>query len=212
MKENGREARLNATDMYNYSVIDKTVHRRDPDAELVKRVVTGDEQAFEQMVNKYKHAVFNTIYRYTGCYDDVEDVAQQVFLRVWRYAKTFKGKSTFSTWLYRIVVNQCLKYRKKHSRDPVSLDYMVDSGVVPESLTTREDRRQQDIVRAVKKAIAGLPERQRIAVVLSRYRGMSYKEISEAMKTSVSSVESLIFRAKTTLRKKLAAFKQQRET
>ena len=76
----------------------------------------GNEKAFEQLVKKYQHAAFNTIYRYIGNYDDVEDIAQEVFIKIWRHAGSFKGKSKFSTWFYRIIVNQCLNYRKKYKQ------------------------------------------------------------------------------------------------
>ena len=73
--------------------------RHDPDAELIQQIAEGDEQAFEKLVKKYQHAAFNTIYRYIGNYDDVEDVAQEIFIKIWHHAGSFKGKSKFSTWI-----------------------------------------------------------------------------------------------------------------
>lgn len=176
----------------------------DFDEELVRAVVNGDETAFEQLVRKYKNAVFNTIYRYIGYYDDVEDVAQEVFIKVWRKASSFKGKSKFSTWLYRIVVNECLGYRRKHRRTSVSLDGLTDAGITPKSLTTETTVNERAQVQMVRKSMSELPQRQRLALILSHYDGYSYKEIAEIMKISVSSVESLIYRAKQSLKKKLA--------
>lgn len=174
------------------------------DEELVRAVVSGDETAFEQLVRKYKNAVFNTIYRYIGYYDDVEDIAQEVFIKVWHKAGTFKGRSKFSTWLYRIVVNECLGYRRKHRQTPVSLDGLADAGITPKSLTTDIHSDEKAQAKVVRKSIRELPQRQRLALVLSHYDGYSYKEIAEIMKVSVSSVESLIYRAKQSLKEKLA--------
>ncbi len=181
----------------------RNVSRIDSDAGLIQQVAQGNENAFEQLVKKYQHPVFNTIYRYIGNYDDVEDVAQEVFIKVWRHAKSFKGKSKFSTWLYRIVVNQCLNYRRKHKQRQVSLDEMSEKEQIPESLVIEVDQEQRRKAEIVRQAIHELPERQRIALVLSKYEGRTYKEIAEMMKTSISSVESLIFRAKMSLKEKL---------
>ncbi|MGB3340443.1 MAG: RNA polymerase sigma factor [bacterium] len=188
---------------YNGKNMKNTVKTKDPDFELVHGIVQGDERAFEQLMQKYEQAVFNTIYRYTGVRDDVEDLAQEIFVKVWKNAKKFKGKSKFSTWLYRITVNHCLDYRSRHKQTPVSLDQIVDKGKVPESLQISEDYDQKRKVALVRKALSELPERQRIALVLAQYEGLSYKEIADAMKISVSSVESLIFRARRTLRTRL---------
>ena len=180
-----------------------SVNTKDPDFQLVQCIAQGDERAFGQLVKKYEQAVFNTIYRYTGIRDDVEDLAQEIFVKVWKNAKKFKGKSKFSTWLYRIVVNHCLDYRTKHRQDPLSLDQITATGKVPESLRVSTDHDQNKKVAIVRKALSELPERQRIALVLSQYEGLSYKEIADTMKVSVSSVESLIFRARRALRIKL---------
>lgn len=175
----------------------------DPDTEIVKKVVEGDENAFEELVKKYEHSVFNTIYRYIGNSDEAHDIAQEVFIKVWRHVKSFKGKSKFSTWLYRIVVNQCLNYRSKHKEKLISLEETTEKGKIPESLKVEinfKHRRKAEIVR---KAIDDLPGRQRIALILSRFESKTYAEIAQIMGVSLSSVESLIFRAKENLRSKL---------
>jgi len=176
---------------------------KDPDLEFVHGIVQGDEMAFEQLMQKYQQAVFNTIYRYIGSSDDVEDIAQEIFVKVWKNAKKFKAKSKFSTWLYRITVNHCLDYRSKHRHNPVSLDEITAHGKVPESLQISENHDQKRKVALVRKALSELPERQRIALVLAQYEGLLYKEIADTMKISVSSVESLIFRARRALRTRL---------
>lgn len=204
-----QQTRLETPHVYNKDVVNPKDRVRDPDAALIERTVRGDEQAFEQLVAKYERAVFNTIYRYIGTYDDVEDVAQDVFLRVWRHAGKFKGKSKFSTWLYRITVNQCLSYRSKHKQTPVSLDGIIEKGPVPASLQTQIDTAQRERVQIIQKVLNELPERQRMALVLSQYDGLSYKEIAAVMKVSVGSVESLIFRARNALREKFDILRKQ---
>jgi RNA polymerase sigma factor (sigma-70 family) len=181
----------------------RSVSRIDSDAELIQHVAESDENAFEQLVKKYQHAVFNTIYRYLGNYEDVEDIAQEVFIKVWHKAKSFKGKSKFSTWLYRITVNHCLNYRSMHKQKLVSLDEMTEKEQVPESLIVEVDHEKRQKAEIVRKAVNTLPERQRIALILSQFEEKSYKEIAEIMGVSLSAVESLIFRAKQGLKKKL---------
>lgn len=199
------DSTLDTIRYYEYNSINMNNHTSeyDSDAELIQRVANGNENAFEQLVKKYQHAVFNIIYRSIGNYEDVEDVAQEIFIKVWRKAKSFKGKSKFSTWLYRIVVNHCLNYRRKHKQRLVSLDEMMEKEEIPHSLVVEVDHEQRRNAQIVREALNELPERQRIALILSRYEGRTYKEIAEMMKVSVSSVESLIFRAKTSLKEKL---------
>lgn len=203
-----QQTRLGTAQVYNRATVDAHERIHDPDAELIERTGRGDEQAFEQLVAKYERAVFNTIYRYIGTYDDVEDIAQEVFLRVWRHARKFKGRSKFSTWLYRITANQCLTYRSKHRSAPVSLDSLIDKGSTPASLVTETDAAQRERIQVIQEVLNELPERQRMALVLSQYDGLSYKEIAATMKTSLSSVESLIFRARTALREKFNILKK----
>ena len=171
------------------------------DRELLRRVVAGDETAFEELLGKYQHAVFNTIHRYVGEYSAADDIAQEVFAILWQKAGTFKGRSSFSTWLHRIVVNQCLQFRRK--RKPADSLDCFDAERPPESLQVADDRERQARIAAVKVAIADLPDRQRMALVLSLYDGLSYREIADAMDVSVGSVEALIFRAREHLKSRL---------
>lgn len=185
--------------------------KEDQNKELIKKVVEGDEVAFEQLVKKYEHSVLNTVHRYIGNHDEAEDIAQEVFIKVWRHAKSFKGKSKFSTWLYRIVVNQCLNYRSKHKERHASLDEIMEQGKTPESLKVEIEFERQRKSKIVRKAINELPKRQRIALVLSKFEGKSYREIAQIMGVSLSSVESLIFRARGTLKKKLLPLRRKSE-
>lgn len=181
----------------------KTDIKSDTDEHLISLAASGDEQAFEHIVQKYQQAVFNTIYRYTGSHDDVQDLAQEIFIKVWHNAAKFKGKSKFSTWLYRIVANHCINYRRRRRKDHVSLDELSEKGQTPESLKVQPDWEAKSRVEHIRKAVNELPERQRLALILSKFEDKSYKEIAEIMKVSVSSVESLIFRARSKLRERL---------
>ena len=173
---------------------------------MAAAVAAGDADAFEQLVRKYERPVLSTIYRYVGDRVAAEDVAQEVFLKVWRRAKSFKGRSSFSTWLYRVVVN--LNFRRKRARAKnVPLDEAV-AAADPRWDERLDGARKAAAVRA---AVDELPPRQRMALILSRFEGRSYREIAEIMRTSTSSVESLLFRARRALKKKLLPLRERGE-
>jgi RNA polymerase sigma-70 factor (ECF subfamily) len=173
----------------------------DPDLELIQKTAEGDENAFEQLITKHEDKVYSTVYRYVGDRTEAEDVAQEVFVKVWQKAGSFRGKSRFSTWLYRIVANQCLSHRRRRRREPEPLDPVNVDDQKTDSPEDEIEKKEQ--LEAVRLAVDSLPERQRLALILAKYEGKAYKEIAEIMGVSLSSVESLIHRARTTLRKKL---------
>jgi RNA polymerase sigma-70 factor (ECF subfamily) len=180
----------------------------DPDLQSITAVAEGDSEAFEQLVRKYERRVFATVRRYIGDDSAVDDIAQEVFLQVWTKAKQFKGKSSFSTWLYRIVANKCLNYREKRAKRQT----LPLSDAIPDNKPDMEQLHEKDDEAAfVRAAVDKLPKRQRIALVLSQFDGYSYKEISEIMKVSLSSVESLIFRARKGLLKELTPLRERGE-
>ena len=187
---------------------DRTPKRADADATLIAAVAAGDANAFEELVRKYERPVLSTAYRYLGDRAAAEDVAQEIFLKVWRRARSFKGKSSFSTWLYRIAVNQCLNLRAKRQRRRAKpLDERVaDARPGPAERQEREARS-----RLVREAVAGLPRKQRMALILSKFEGHSYKEIAHIMGVSLASVESLIFRAKRNLKETLLPLRERGE-
>ena len=122
------------------------------DLELIAGVARGDEPAFDELVARHQRRVLNTIHRYVGEYDAADDIAQEVFVIVWNKAGTFKGRSSFATWLYRIVVNQCLQFRRKRQRRPaVSLE-AFDPDKPPEPLQVAADHEQAARVAAVRKS------------------------------------------------------------
>ena len=180
----------------------------DTDLTLINAVAAGNSEAFEELVRKYERRVFGTIHRYIGNDSAVEDIAQDVFLQVWRKAGQFKGKSSFSTWLYRIVTNKCLNYREKRkTRQTLPLN-----DEIPENDTGLESNYERDEeAKLIRASIDKLPKRQRMALVLAQFEGHSYKEISEIMKVSLSSVESLIFRARKNLKHELLPLRESGE-
>ncbi len=184
------------------------VEKDDQDLILVKRITAGDEQAFEELVRRYQHSVLNIINRYIGNYNEAEDIAQEVFIKVWRKIRSFKGKSKFSTWLYRIVVNQCIDYKRKNKEELVSLDKRLAEGNLPLSLTVEFDCAKETMREILRKVIQELPANQRIALILSKFEGRSYQAIAEIMGISLSAVESLIHRAKNSLKDKLRPLRE----
>ena len=184
------------------------------DEELMSRIAQGDEQAFEILVYRHQKRILNLIYRFIGDRIRAEDVAQEVFLKVWRAAKDYKAGAKFTTWVYRIVTNLCLDTLKsayhKHSfvyREDIdeSTDgknersSFANSTLSPEDtlIATEESNR-------IFAALLELPTNQRLAVILNRFDGLSYGEISNVLECSISAVESLLVRAKKNLRGKLS--------
>jgi RNA polymerase sigma-70 factor (ECF subfamily) len=173
---------------------------RDPDYNLITRISNGDEKAFSELVDKYKNRVFSTVYRYVNDPSMTQDLAQEIFIKVWENVRTFKGKSAFSTWLYRIVVNHCLSFHSKRKRHrTVELNESIpDSGGSLEEKMGKKAK--SDLIR---QTVATLNRRQRIALILFKFEGYSCKEVAGIMGISFSAAQSLIFRALDSLRKKL---------
>ena len=187
------------------------IYDKESDEELIRLVAAGDEASLARLVDRYQRAVFSTILRYLGSSTDVEDLAQDVFASVWQNARRFEGRSKFSTWLYRIVVNRCLKHRRKHRIAVESLDEAGEEAPVPEQLTVEFNQRfeQERKSRIVNQAISELPERQRLALILTRFEGKSYQEAGEIMGVSLSAIESLVLRARENLAKRLEPLRAQ---
>ena len=166
----------------------------------------GDISAFEQIVNKYKRFVMNVAYRFVQDPSKVEDIAQEVFIKVHNSARSYKPKTKLSTWIYKVTANLCLNEIRSRKHFPAtSLETMSE---IPDSLrpTPRENLEKAELKHLVREAISFLPDRQRMVVILQKYEGLSYQEISEIMGCSVSAVDSLLQRAKQNLKDKLIPF------
>jgi len=174
------------------------------DTELMTRLAAGDMAALGDLAKRHQDKVLSLSYRILGDWHISEDVAQEAFLRVYRAAKRYKPQAKFTTWLYRIVVNLCLDERRKQSKTAATLED-ADTTVLAESESNAVERKE--VVGLVKTAVAELPERQRMVVILHRYDGLSHGEISEVTGWTQSAVESLLVRGYANLREKLGKIK-----
>lgn len=187
----------------------------DPDAALMVRVREGDREAFALLVEKFKQPVFNLIYRTLRDATEAEDLAQNVFLQVYRAAHRYQPGAKFSTWLFTIARNACLNEIRRRSRHPAeSLD---DPGSEQEDAAPRqlEDPRstsppeallQAELVEKIHQALGALPENQRTALLLCQQEELSYEEIGQVLKCSLPATKSLIHRARETLKERLKPY------
>lgn len=181
------------------------------DIRLMALVGAGEEVAFEQLVERHQRLVIGTVGRMLGSGSDAEDIAQQVFVRVWKNAKRYEPRAKFTTWLLKITRNLVFNELRRRSRHPeVPLQSESDEEERPlkdeQAVAPDASLLEHELQQAVDAAIANLPETQRMAVVLRRYEELSYEEIAAAMDQSVSAVKSLLFRARTELRENLRRY------
>lgn len=177
---------------------------------LVEQLKKGDESAFKTIVETWQNMVYNTALGIVQNAEDAEDIAQEVFVQVYQSISSFKGESKFSTWLYRITVTKSLDHERKKKRKKRFAFVRSIFGEQNEVLVNPPDFHHPGVVldnkedaSVLMKAVSELPENQRVAFTLNKIEGLSYQEVSDVMKTTVSSIESLMHRAKNNLRKKL---------
>ena len=182
----------------------------DSDLLLVERANAGDQRAFGLLVLKYQHRIFGLISRYVRDADEVQDVAQEAFIKAYKALPNFRGESAFYTWLYRIAINTAKNYLTSQGRRPPSSDVEADEaeyyggGEALQEVATPENLALTDeIKRTVFAAIEALPEDLRTAITLREMEGLSYEEIAEIMDCPVGTVRSRIFRAREAIDKKL---------
>ena len=175
---------------------------------LVQDLKQGNEAAFKHMVDTYQNMVFNTCLSIVKNEEDADDLAQEVFVQVFQSIKSFKGESKLSTWIYRIATTKSLDFERKKKRKKrfgfMRSIFGDDSQVVihpPDFHHPGVVLDKKENAGILFKAIDQLPENQRIAFLLNKVEGLSYQEVSEVLQTSVSSVESLLHRAKNNLKK-----------
>jgi RNA polymerase sigma-70 factor, ECF subfamily len=182
------------------------------EAEIIKKLRQGNENAFRELVGNYQRMVVNTCFGLLHNTEDAEDVAQEVFIEVFRSVENFRADSKISTWLYRIAVNRSLNFIRDNKKRKwfQSFDDVVESkkemlNQLNHQSADDPESELENSQRAIilHEAIDSLPENQRVAFTLNKYEDLAYKEISEVMNLSISSVESLIHRAKKNLQKKL---------
>jgi RNA polymerase sigma-70 factor, ECF subfamily len=189
------------------------------DAEIMLRVREGDDAGFNYLIEKYRKPIMNFMYRMVHNQAVAEELAQDVFLRVYRSRETYRAEAKFTTWLYRIATNLGVNHARdtKHERSAqtIYLDQPdQETGTTPDVADSRpgaEDEMVRDErMRAIRKHVMALPERQRTAVLMHKYQGLDYKEIGAVLHLSESATKSLLFRAYQTLRERLRDFVDQR--
>jgi RNA polymerase sigma-70 factor (ECF subfamily) len=185
------------------------------DADVMLRVKAGDDAAFEYLVQKYRRPMVGYMYRMCHSVAAAEDLAQEVFLRVFRSRGNYEPSAKFTTWLYRIATNLAVNHARdsRHERpeNTVSVDEPdQETGLALDlrdtSLSAEETILRQERMAAIRQRVQSLPERQRTAVVMHKYQQMDYREIASVLKLSESATKSLLFRAYETLRVQLKEF------
>lgn len=185
------------------------------DAAIMLQLRAGNMAGFDYLIEKYRKPIIHFMYRMVHNQAVAEELAQEVFLRVYRSRETYRAEARFSTWLYRIAtnlgVNHARDTRRERSVSTVYLDEVdpetgttpdvADAGIGAENEMLRNER-----LNAIKQHVLALPERQRMAVLMHKYEGLDYKQIGDVLKLSESATKSLLFRAYQTLREKLKDF------
>jgi RNA polymerase sigma-70 factor (ECF subfamily) len=173
------------------------------DQQLVSRVQKGDSRAFDLLVLKYQHKIFGLIGRYVRDADEVQDVAQEAFIKAYKAIPNFRGDSAFYTWLYRIAINTAKNYLVSRARRPPGTDveigdaeYYEGGGRLREIETPESALFGAELKEVVEDAISGLPEDLRTAITLREFDGLSYEDIADIMDCPVGTVRSRIFRAR----------------
>jgi RNA polymerase sigma-70 factor (ECF subfamily) len=185
------------------------------DAQLMLRAAQGDEGCFNQLVAKYHRPLIHFLFRMVHTQAVAEELAQDVFLRVYRARESYRAEARFSTWLYRIATNLAVNHsrdtRHERSAQTVYLDEPdPETGTTPEvadgTINVEQRLVRDERMAQIRLQVMALPERQRMAVLMHKYQAMDYKQIGEVLKLSESATKSLLFRAYQTLREKLKDF------
>ncbi|MEE8059499.1 MAG: RNA polymerase sigma factor RpoE [Pseudomonadales bacterium] len=183
---------------------------QESDQQLVVRVQKGDNRAFDLLVLKYQHKIFGLISRYIRDTNEIQDVAQEAFIKAFRALPKFRGDSAFYTWLYRIAINTAKNYLVARSRRPPATDIYVEDAEHFEAESPLKDIENpenalygEELKRVVDTAIKELPEDLRTAVTLREFDGLSYEDIADVMECPVGTVRSRIFRARESIDKQV---------
>jgi RNA polymerase sigma-70 factor (ECF subfamily) len=181
------------------------------DVRLMRLVARGDTSAFEEVIERHQALVAGTAARMLGSNSDVEDIAQQVFIRVWKSARRYVPRAKFTTWLLKITRNLVfneLRRAKRRAQLPLQSDPGAEEIPLKDETNPAPDASllEDELQRAIEEAIMQLPESQRMALVLRRYEQLSYDQIAEVLDLSVPAVKSVLFRARTELRSRLSKY------
>jgi len=168
----------------------------DDDFSLIKMFIDGEESAFNELVKRHKDKVRNIIYVTLSNTDAIDDIAQEVFITVYKHLKSFRFESQFTTWLYRITINKCKDHLRKKNIRKIFLPLRDDE----EETIVGSINENTDIKHIVRNAIASLPDKLRIPIVLKDLEGFSYQEIADTMDCEIGTVKSRIFRGREALK------------
>lgn len=185
------------------------------DAAIMLRVAAGDEAGFNYLVQKYHRAMVHFLFRMVHNQAVAEELAQEVFLRVYRSRESYRADAKFTTWLYRIATNLAVNHARDTKHERAAQNVYLDApdeetGTTPDVAddepTVEQRLMREERMAAIRRHVLDLPERQRMAVLMHKYQGLDYKQIGEVLKLSESATKSLLFRAYQTLREKLKEF------
>lgn len=176
----------------------------DDDFSLIQSFIEGDESVFKNLMQRHKEKVRNIIFLTLGSTDAVDDIAQEVFITVYKNLKKFRFQSQFTTWLYKITINKCRDYLRKIKIRKIFIP-IKDAG---NSLKYNESLEEKNTSEIVRNAIKELPEKLRIPLLLKDIEGLSYQEISETVECEIGTVKSRIFRAREGLKNILKPYEQ----
>jgi RNA polymerase sigma-70 factor (ECF subfamily) len=185
------------------------------DADVMLRVSAGDDAGFTYLLEKYRKPIVHFMFRMVRNQAVAEELAQEVFLRVYRSRESYRAEAKFTTWLYRIATNLGVNYardtRYERTAQNVYLDQAdPETGTTPDVADSRPtiefEMVKDERLNAIRQHVLALPERQRAAVLMHKYQGMDYKQIGDVLKLSESATKSLLFRAYQTLRDRLKDF------
>ena len=179
------------------------------DEELVARSISGDNESFDELILRWERPIYALAYRTIGREEDARDVCQETFLRAFRALPRFRGQAKFSSWLYRIALNLCRDWLRRERRTPVvqppeELDVMELAAVAGPSESIEDLVARKDVIRAVERAMALLPEEQRLAIVLKEYHGLTFQEIADLVGCPLSTVKTRLYQGLSVLRRELA--------
>ena len=181
------------------------------DVRLMRLVSRGDTSAFEELIERHQALVAGTVARMLSSNSDVEDIAQQVFIRVWKSARRYVPRAKFTTWLLKITRNLVfneLRRTKRHAHVPLQSEPGAEDPPLKDEMNLAPDASllELELQRTIEEAILQLPETQRLALVLRRYEQLSYEQIAGVLDLSVPAVKSVLFRARSELRTRLSKY------
>jgi len=185
------------------------------DVKLVAASKSGDQDAFALLVQRHQHRVFNLVYRMLQQYDEANEVTQETFLAAWQGLPSFRGDARFSTWLYRIAYNCCLKQVEQHKRDKAlqtaiqAEQHLEDAGSETRVETALDIRDRQTLVR---EQLSTLPAKYRLVLILRHLQEKTYEEMAEILAMPIGTIKTHLFRARNLLKERLQAFEPERNT